>query len=116
MSYLRWLAVIALLLTVLAGCPAPEEPATIVVKNDSTTYTVDNLLVYPAGSTDYGANRLGSDTIAPSGQFTLTGIAAGTYDMFASEPSDGWWENLNVTLSAGESSTWTLTDATYHSP
>jgi hypothetical protein len=107
MKHVRWFIAAAILLASLAGCSA-----TLVVEN-SSTHTVDNLRVYPTGTFEYGANRLGSDTLAPDHSFTVTGIAGGTYDFFASDPIDGYWEKLIVTLSPGETHTWTLLDDDY---
>ncbi|HEU4384317.1 MAG TPA: hypothetical protein VFR85_12570 [Anaeromyxobacteraceae bacterium] len=75
---------------------------------NSTSYTISDLYVSPAGAGRWGLNQLVSP-IAPSGTFTSTPIPAGLYD-FLAVASDGYshWLATSISITAGGLFTWTL--------
>ncbi|HEU4384381.1 MAG TPA: hypothetical protein VFR85_12905, partial [Anaeromyxobacteraceae bacterium] len=95
----------------LAACAAGTEEVSqagsLQVVN-GTTYAIAELYVSPAGAGTWGPDQLASP-IAPSGTFTLTGIAASSYD-FMAIASNGitFWQTSSVSITAGGAATWTL--------
>jgi hypothetical protein len=102
-------------LVLLAGCGggdqgaggAPAPPGSLLMVN-STTYTVTQLFGSPASAGAWGPNQL-TISVPPSGSMMLTDIPAGSYD-FKAVASDGTtsWQTNAVSITAGETSTWTL--------
>lgn len=103
--------------TCAADCPAPNPntpppppsgPASLVTVNQST-YTVYSLYVATCGATTWGPDQLGANVIQPNGQFTLTGIPAGCWQLRAeTQGSTRYWQRFNVSFAPGSQLTWTL--------
>ena len=72
-------------------------------------FTIHELYVSPSGSTQWGPDQLGNTIIQPGGQFTLTDIACGTYDVMMTDPYGGSCTVPSVSLCAGAEQ-WVLTD------
>jgi hypothetical protein len=90
--------------------PATPTTGNLKVVNN-TTLTINQLYVSPAGSGNWGTDQL-STTIGAYGNFTLTGIPAGSYDLKAVASDGSYWTTYGATISAGATTTWTLNPAT----
>jgi len=102
-----------------AGTSAPSSPvtgttqtttSTLYVHNDTLFYYVYYVYIRVSGTSTWGSDLLGGNAIAPGTTYTFTGIAAGTYDLYAVDPVDGltWGPILTIVLPAGGSYTWNL--------
>ena len=76
---------------------------------NSTSYTITELYVSPAGAGTWGPNQLVSPIVPTTGTFTLTSIPVGSYD-FRAVASDGiaYWQTSSVSITDGGLATWTL--------
>jgi hypothetical protein len=79
---------------------------------NGSSYTVWYLYLAPSPSGcslgRWGADRLGSNTLAPGYAYTLTGIPAGTYDLRAQSPSGIVWTECATSIAGGTTFSWTL--------
>jgi len=80
---------------------------------NNTSSTVCYLYLSPSTDTEWGNDQLGASDVIGSGQyFTLTDIAAGTYDLRADD-CDGniLVQNFGIEMTSTEGYTWTLSDS-----
>jgi hypothetical protein len=84
-----------------------DQAGSLYVVN-STTYTIAELYVSPAGAGTWGPTQLDSP-ILPAGTFTLNDIPVGTYD-FRAVASNGvtFWQTSSVAITSGAQSDWIL--------
>lgn len=97
-------------------CEAGETPTTCaadcdaqLVTQNSSSYAIFHLYVWPCGTTGYGPDQLGSNTIGQGNHYTLTNIPPGCWN-FRAEAVGGvpHWERDGVVLTTAEIYTWTL--------
>jgi hypothetical protein len=68
---------------------------------------IDQLYVAPAGSSSWGTDQL-SGTIAANGNFTLSSIPAGLYDVKGVGIDGVYWTTYGISITSGATYTWSL--------
>jgi hypothetical protein len=84
-----------------------------VTLSNQTSHTIWYFYVSRSTDTTWGSDELDSNEVISSGEFfTVSNLAAGTYDLKVSTAKDSLYaEKTVVALSADGSYTWTVTDA-----
>jgi hypothetical protein len=86
----------------------PPEPTTGALRMENYHCNpVDQLYVSPASSGSWGTDQL-SGTVATNGNFTLTSIPAGEYDVKAVGMDGIFWTSYGITITGGATYTWSL--------
>ena len=101
---------LAVAVAAFTGCDdiTGSDDGTIIVQNNASA-AVHELYLADCEDETWGADRLGSETIAPGNDREFR-VDAGCYDLYAEFSDGSFAEDLGVGVDEGEEFTWELID------
>jgi hypothetical protein len=87
----------------------PQDCAAAVKLQNNSTYTLYYFYVRTCTASTWGTDLLGASVVSPGASFTVSSVPQGCYYFRAeSSGSTVYWQSQAVTLTAGQTYTWTI--------
>lgn len=96
------ISILCIAIIALAGCAQTVETTGGIRLVNNSSYIITSFYITPITAETWGANQLGSNTVAPGNSYLVNKIPAGTYDLRAYLYGYGTIYHYNAVVEAGK--------------